>query len=85
MHDQNLHDVPAYPLAQSTVYSLCMQTSAQSHNYAPISIHIWCYVLQLCRDIYEDVETMNPSTAVADDVVIKQNPAYGVLETSSKL
>ena len=50
----------------------------QSH-----AVHIWCYVLQLCRDLYEAVETAN--TAVADDVAMDQNPAYGVLEASNKL
>ena len=37
----------------------------------------------LCRDLYEAVETAK--TAVADDVAMDQNPAYGVLEASSKL
>ena len=37
----------------------------------------------LCRNLYEVVETAN--TAVADDVAMDQNPAYGVIEASSKL
>ena len=64
----------------------CKHQHSQCTAQSPICSNLNTYLVRcvaLCRDLYEAVETAN--TAVADDVAMDQNPAYGVIEASSKL